>query len=241
MRTHDEIAELLGAYALDAVDPDEHAEVEDHLATCAKCRAEVAEHREVAALLANTGATAPDGLWDRISGTLDAAPPPIDLGAVRRRRRWMPSQAALGAAAAAAVVVVALLGWQINDQGQRIDDLQAALTDPLVPAFEEALDDPDSQVFELASADGGLKVRGAILSDGTGYLRASSLPDLDAGRTYQLWGITGEQAVSLGVLGDEPGVVTFRSVGYRVIAVTEEVAPGVIQSQNDPVVVGQLA
>ena len=239
--SHDVIAELLGAYALDAVDPDERAEVEAHLATCAQCRAEVAEHREVVALLADTAAPAPDGVWDRITGKLDSPAAPIDLSAARRRRRWLPSQAVLGAVAAAAVVVVALLGWQVNDQGRRIDTLQSALTDPLVPAFEEALDDPDSQLFELASTDGALKVRGAIMADGTGYLRATSLPELGAGRTYQLWGITGELAVSLGVLGDEPGVVAFRSFGYGVIAVTEEDAPGVVQPESAPVVAGELA
>ena len=241
MKSHDEFAELLGAYALDAVDPDERDEVAAHLVTCARCRAEVAEHREVAALLANTGAVAPDGLWDRISGSLDAAPPPIDLGAIRQRRRWLPSQAVLGAVAAAAVVVVALLGWQVNDQGRRIDDLQAAVADPMAPAFEAALDDPRSQVFELASTDGDLKVRGAIAPDGTGYLRASALPGLDAGRTYQLWGITGDRAVSLGILGNEPGVVSFSWLDYTVIAVTDEVAPGVVESQNKPVVAGELS
>ena len=69
--THDEISGLLGAYALDAVEGDERAAVEEHLLSCARCRAEVAEHREVAALLAHGGADAPDGLWDRIAGNLD--------------------------------------------------------------------------------------------------------------------------------------------------------------------------
>ncbi|MEA3055576.1 MAG: hypothetical protein QOD30_1008, partial [Actinomycetota bacterium] len=53
MRSHDEIQELLGAYALDAVDPDERSDVEDHLRDCARCRAEVAEHRDTAAFLAH--------------------------------------------------------------------------------------------------------------------------------------------------------------------------------------------
>ena len=53
--THDEIQDLLGAYALDAVDDDVRALVEEHIADCARCRAEVQEHREVATLLAHIG------------------------------------------------------------------------------------------------------------------------------------------------------------------------------------------
>lgn len=50
--THEEVTELLGAYALDAVDEDERALVEEHLGLCARCRAEVQAHRETATLLA---------------------------------------------------------------------------------------------------------------------------------------------------------------------------------------------
>ena len=46
--TYDEARELLGAYALDAVDGDERAEVERWLATNPELRAEVEQHREVA-------------------------------------------------------------------------------------------------------------------------------------------------------------------------------------------------
>jgi len=39
--THDEIRESLGAYALDALPPEEHAAVEAHLRTCVECSEEV--------------------------------------------------------------------------------------------------------------------------------------------------------------------------------------------------------
>ena len=45
MMDHDAIAELSGAYALDAVTPDEARAVEEHLAGCAACGALVAESR----------------------------------------------------------------------------------------------------------------------------------------------------------------------------------------------------
>jgi anti-sigma factor RsiW len=68
--THDEAAELIGAYALDALDAGEAALVEVHLAECPRCMAEVARHHEVAGLLANTGADAPAELWERIADRL---------------------------------------------------------------------------------------------------------------------------------------------------------------------------
>jgi anti-sigma-K factor RskA len=241
--THDEIAGLLGAFALDAVDPDERAAVEAHLADCPRCRAEVAEHREVAALLANEGGQAPDGLWPRIAGSLEAPPPDLRLVPAPRPepappvRRWSPSRIGLGLVAAAAAVAIVVLGGQVVRQGDRIDQLEAAASDPLAPALEAALDDPGSDVLELASNDGRLALRGAVTVDGTGYLRAASLPALPDGRTYQLWGISGgEEPVSLGVLGREPGVVTFSAEGYDGFAVTEEAAPGAPAPTQDPLV-----
>ena len=247
--THAEITELLGAYALDAVDDDERAVVEEHLATCARCRAEVAEHREVATMLAHTGGDAPEGLWQRIASSLDEAPP--DLHLVPAAPSTPPAPTSTGVrrlawrvgvgAVAASVVLAALLGVLVRRQDQRIDDLQQALQDPLLAAFDEAVTDPDSRVIELTSSDGDVVLRGAITEDGIGYLSASPLPDLPAGRTYQLWGSAGGELVSLGVLGDEPRVVSFAAERYELFAITEERAPGVVTSQNEPIATGAVA
>src|SRR6478609_2271004 len=77
--THREIQELLGAFALDAVDGDEAEAIELHLRECPRCRAEVTEQREVAALLAHTGATAPEGVWVRILEELEPVPPALRM------------------------------------------------------------------------------------------------------------------------------------------------------------------
>jgi anti-sigma factor RsiW len=76
---HSELQELLGAYALDAVEPDEAEMIERHLEVCPRCRTELTEHREVAALLGYAGATAPAGLWDRITASLEEPPPALRL------------------------------------------------------------------------------------------------------------------------------------------------------------------
>jgi len=255
--THDEVVELLGAYALDAVDADERAAIEAHLATCARCRAEVAEHREVAALLAHEGGDAPDGLWSRIAGSLDAPPPELRLRpvppsaaaeqavpapvAARPSRRSVPRWATAVLAAAAAVLLV--LGVTVVRQGDRIDQLEATATaDPLEVAFQAALDDPTTTLVELASPDGSVQLRGAVTADGRGFLRASSLPALDDDRTYQLWGAAPSgDLVSLGVLGADPGVVAFDASGFELLAVSEEDLPGVVAPTADPVVAGPLA
>jgi anti-sigma factor RsiW len=74
--SHDEIQDLLGAYALDAVDPETATMVEHHLEGCLRCSTEVAQHHEVAGLLANSGGASPATLWDGIASQLDGSTPP---------------------------------------------------------------------------------------------------------------------------------------------------------------------
>lgn len=60
---NDDIHSLVGAYAVDAVDDAERALFEEHLATCAQCRAEVESLRGAAAhLAASTDTTPPASL-----------------------------------------------------------------------------------------------------------------------------------------------------------------------------------
>lgn len=251
---HDAIADLLGAYALHAVDADEAALVEAHLAECPRCRAEVADHREVAALLGNSGGAAPDGLWDRIVGALEETAPPMRLALpegpasasitpIRAARRPVTSRIVVSALAAAAAVVIAVLGVKVVQQEQELDEMQAAMVDDaLLRAANAALLDPAAVRADLASPDGGLAVSAVLLPDGSGYLMAQDLPALPADRTYQLWGKTPAGLVSLGVLGGHPEVVPFHSSGaVAALAVTEEQAGGVIQSKNPPTVIGTVA
>jgi anti-sigma factor RsiW len=82
--SHQQIEEMLGAFAVDAVDAPESEIIELHLRTCPRCRAEVAEHREVAALLAHSGAQAPDGIWSRILAEIEPAPPALRMPEMRQ-------------------------------------------------------------------------------------------------------------------------------------------------------------
>ncbi len=79
---------------------------------------------------------------------------------------------------------------------------------------------------------------------GTGFVVAGDLARLPAGRTYQLWGITDGQAVSLGLLGPAPKVVPFTAAGHGGIsafAVTVERAGGAVSPSGTPVVEGSVS
>lgn len=80
---HQEISELLGPFALDAVEPEEAEVVAAHMRDCPRCQAEHGQHLEVACLLGNEWRPAPDGVWDRIANSLFEAPPRA-LGGVGR-------------------------------------------------------------------------------------------------------------------------------------------------------------
>ncbi|MGH2711132.1 MAG: anti-sigma factor domain-containing protein [Actinomycetota bacterium] len=232
--THDEIRELLGAYALDAVDPEEHRQVDEHLSSCPRCRAEVAEHRETAAMLAAVGAPAPDGVWDRISGELNG-PIPIDRGR-RHRNRWLT-----GVAAAAAIVSVFALTIDVARQRDELERLAGAVEEAsLVKAANAALLDPNATRLTLASTDDSAEVDAVLLPDGTGYLVSDTLQPLPEARTYQLWALGGETPISAGVLGRDPAVVAFSAdPGLTGLAISEEMAGGAT-SPSEVLLVGEV-
>jgi anti-sigma-K factor RskA len=232
-----ELDELLGAYALDAVSPDEARRVQDYLAINPKAAAEVREHREVATMLAFTGMDAPEGLWSRIEQELDApAPVPgpelarvMSIHEAPSRRRFASIAPWVASAAAAAIVAVVAIG---------IADRATAPTDPIVAAYEEADADRDSMRATLVADGSSFEAIAVIDQDGHGFVRAGQLPALDSNQTYQLWGVVdtgGDEpdVISLGIFGPNPELETFTSETPVVaLAITIEEAPGVISNGN---------
>lgn len=243
--THLEIQELLGVYALDAVSPEEADLVEVHLRDCPRCRAEVADHREVAASLAHVGSSAPPGLWPRIAGSLEEAPPQLDMARVvsmRTRRRSVPARAAAAVAAIAAAVIT-VLGVQVRHLDGRTDQLASALQkDGLDRAVQAALLDHSARRVDLRSDDGVTFAQAVVRVNGDAYLVPHNLPRLPDDQTYQLWAVGGDRAVSVGVLGADPGVSAFKVAGNdgSVLALTTEEAGGVRSPTRAPVVQGRL-
>ncbi len=222
--------ELLGAYALDAVEPDERRAVEEYLAVNPRARQEVLEHREVATLLAWTGMAAPEGLWDRISAELEGTPPRPsgELAAVltaspRARRRWRTAGTAMAAAAAAALVAVVATVALVDDDP----------VDPLVAAVAQARVDRDSTTAVLMREDGLVGAEAVVDGHGQGYLLGNTLPQLPPQQTYQLWGVIEGQVISLGVLGRNPEIELFAArAPVTTLVVTIEEAGGVVADGN---------
>jgi len=243
--THDEAAELLGAYALDAVEVDEREAIDRHLDECPRCRAEVADHRTVASFLGSAGGRAPDGLWDRIAGSLEEAPPELKLAPVVPLKERRSVSLRVGAVVAAvAAGVIAVLGLQVVHLNNEVDKMSTPerADTALLSAAAQALADPQTQRVSMRSTDGQLSAEVALTADGTGFLVADKLPALPSDRTYQLWALANGQKISAGVLGTQPHVVAFRYApsGLSGFAVTNEEAGGVVSTRNAPVVLGTL-
>jgi anti-sigma factor RsiW len=254
--SHDQIEELLGAFALDAVDGPERDIIEAHLADCPRCRAEVTGHRETAALLAHSGVHAPEGVWTQIAEALDEAPPELDLARIvpltdkKARAGWSRRSVSLrttAAAVALAAALTAFLGVQVGRTDARLDRVQNLVQgflrkEGIRSAAMAAMGDPKAEELELTTPDGkSVEARVVRQPDGTGFLVADRLAPLPANRTYQLWAVRSEAKISLAVLGNNPDVAPFRITGpVLAYAITEEVADGVAATQNPPVVVGRV-
>jgi hypothetical protein len=107
-----EIKQALGVYVLGAIDPAERAQVDEHLATCAECREELASLAGLPAMLRKVPVVEAERLAAAEQDPeLTEGPSPELLTSlvartanVRRIRRWR------GLAAAAAVALVAVAG-----------------------------------------------------------------------------------------------------------------------------------
>lgn len=234
-RQHEEIRELLGAFALDAVEADERALVEAHLGSCRQCRLEVDQHRRTMSALVPPGVDPPEGLWEQIASSLEEEAPTTALIVSPRlaRRRW--TTAAVALAAAASVVAVGLLGLQVAEQQREIARLSAALEeDALQRSARAALADPDALTAILTTPEGEAVAQVVLLPSGQGFLIPHDLPPLGEDRSYQLWVVADEEVISAGVLGPSPQVVPFAWNGpVEAFVLTREEAGGAATSAGD--------
>lgn len=251
---HDRIAELLGVFVLDAVDAAERQLVEAHLGTCSRCRAQVDGLREIAAGLAVSAGSGweepPSAVWDRIAaevrgheapaGARTASPAPFTSRPARprttRRVRWVGG-AVVGAAAAA---VAALAIGLVHTQAQ-VHQLQSALAARgSQAAVRAALASPGHQVVDLESSRGVHLAEVVVQRDGAGLVVRSTMAELPASETYQLWASIDGRPISLGLLGRHPGPGASFSLGTSVLRarelmVTVEPAGGVPAPDRAPV------
>ncbi|MDQ1435556.1 MAG: hypothetical protein QOF59_2372 [Actinomycetota bacterium] len=249
-----ELDTLLGAYALDALEPGERARVDAYLATNARARDEVDELRESAASLALApvdDAIAPPELWDRITSTIDAEEASDGAGTgggedeeltARRTRRAMNGMNRsrwLSLVTAAAAVVALVLATQVVSLHHKLDDARLTGEQAAAAAFVRAGHAQGARQVALRPTSGAEVARLVLLPDGSGYLKNDRLAPLDAEHTYQLWALTGTTAkpvaISAGVLGSHPKAAAFSTAtDVHGFAITVEKTPGVGQSSQVP-------
>ena len=167
------VHELTAAYALDALDENERRAYEEHLSGCTRCRDELADLSQTAALLAHAApaATPPPALRERIlaearrDGSATVIPFP------RRPRVVLGVAGALTAAAAAVAIA---FGVHSASLSRDLDEAREAVA---------VLSDPAARTIPLRGAEGRLVVD----SEGSAALAVQGLRPAPEGKTYELW------------------------------------------------------
>jgi anti-sigma-K factor RskA len=267
---HDRLRESAGLYMLDALDGTERAEFERHLRSCAECTAEVRSLKSVAVALRYAAPTVdpPPSLRNRVlavTGRQSGAPSTVVSMPSRATPRSSVFSSGWLSAAALLLVSIGLAGYSVSLRRQ-IGGLQAELNDLTVRldrseqlvavatrsvAVAEArmavLTAPDVIQVDLQGQDVAPQASGrAFWSRSRGLVfTASDLPRLPAGRAYQLWVVTGQAAISAGLLQpDNNGQVAqaFNTPADLprpvAIAVTQEPEGGLPAPTGDKYLVG---
>lgn len=235
----DAIRDLAGAYALGALAPDESERFEAGLARSPDLQREVAEYREVAALLALAGpeASPNDGLRRRVVSR-------VGRSAGARARRGGPL---LWGALAASLVAVAGLGAGLATARTELDRASAALAQR--DSTLAAVFTPGVEMFQLTASgdpDPGVQFFWDR-SRNRAILHGYRLRPVPPGQAYQLWFIRDGKPVPSVTFKPETGGST-RVVGVEVpeggeisaAAITVEPERGSPQPTSPIVMVGPL-
>jgi anti-sigma-K factor RskA len=230
---HSRIRNLLGAYAVNAVEPGESRGLDKHLAKCASCRAEVDEHRRALAELTESDLAPPEGVWSKIESAL--ASERRQRAALRVPQEAPPRIFGLRLASAAAVVslvAIGLLGQKVVSQDRQIAELRQRTSEQrLLRAAALASADPSSDRITMRSPDESLTVRAVLQPDGKGYLVGNNLGSPDAKKAYVLWALVDKARVALGAVNPQDQVVEFRAPAKADgLAITQEDSPTVVTS-----------
>lgn len=228
-----EVDDLMGAYAADALERAEAQHVREHLRHCAAHAAIAMELRATVASLADSAEpmTPPVTLRSRILEAVAATETnaaPVEIGSARVRRQYPAWFMATAAAAAAIIVGLAVSNVVLLNRGggAGIPDLARSAR---VVATLQAHD----------SAGGGVVLyfpdekKALVVGDGMKPLDATA-------STYQLWEIDGGLPRSIGLMqADAAGhaivVVPFEGGQGQTLAITIEPPGGSLQPTTAPI------
>jgi anti-sigma factor RsiW len=203
-----ELHDQLAAYALDALDDNERSAFEEHLAECEACRAELADFRETAGMLAYAaeGPTPPDALRERILEQARQERPAQSVVVLRPQRALRLTAIAAAAAVAAAIG----LGVWAASLSSSLDAERNALAEQARAAAILA----DDESTRVPMGESGELVRSP---DGDAVMVVRNLPAAPEGKTYEAWVIDSGGPVPAGL---------FEGGGQEIVLLEEPVAEG---------------
>jgi anti-sigma factor RsiW len=236
MPTTNDIHDLVAPYALDALDAEERAEFERHLAECERCSRELRELQDAATSLAwgAAGPEPPPELRDRI---LERARGEAQVVPFEPRRGWVtPALGALAAVAAVVAIGLGLWGASLSNDLDRERDLRAAQGKAL-----EIVGDRGAQVVSLQGADGSL----VVARNGRAAIVVCGLGPAPSGEFYMAWTIRGTPSPA-GAFDASKESCTAAPLDHTVapgatVAVTRERDRNVQLPTTDPLFTAQAA
>jgi anti-sigma-K factor RskA len=231
---------LSGAYALNALTPQEAEEFDRHLAICEACRIEVAEFQQAAARLGAAEALVPPpDLRARVLAAADRTPQlppppaeaPRDVTSLESRRQAGARRWLTWVATAAAAVV--LIGIGVAGVRGVFSDQPPGLSTAATQVFTAS----DVRTATVTTANGGKLRVGISPKLGEMAVDTSDLPALDSGHVYQLWTVQGSKASSAAILTDPAAGAAMGLPGAQTqVAVTIEPKAGSVQPTTRPIV-----
>ena len=207
------------AYALGALEPSELEAFRRHLRDCAACQKDVAEFEQITGALPDTSVRyeVPKDLRRRVMQEVRATPKAQAASRPARLRSWRPVIASGGAFAAVVIIAVVLV---------------------------VALSSGGSSTRTIQASTGSAELQ---ITGGRGDLIVHRLPQLPAGRIYEMWvqrgnatptptgtlfGVRANGSAAVGVPGSLSGV--------SAVMVTQEPAGGTPAPTTAPVIVASL-
>lgn len=221
-----ELHDQLAAYALDALDDRQRSAFESHLGECHDCRAELAEFRQTAGILAYAadGPAPPDALRERILEEARQERPAQSVVVLRPRRALRLTAIAAAAAVAAAI---GLGAWAASLSNSLDSERSARATEARAAAI---LVNADST--RVPMGERGELVRSP---DGDAVMVVRNLAPAPEGQTYEAWVIDSGGPVKAGLFDGGQAIVLLEEpvAEGAMVAVTLEPEGGSEQPTGD--------
>jgi anti-sigma-K factor RskA len=244
--TAHEIHALSGAYAVDALDDDERARFEAHLAACAECQAEVASLQEATALLGGLEhAEPPASLRDSVLAGIrtvrplppeTSAPAPAPAAAPDNVRVLPFRRRLVGLVAAASLIGVAGVGTVVWQQQHSSSELSVA---------DRVLQAADAKRVNVSLPGGVSASVIRSVSEGRAVLVTHNMPAAPSGRVYELWLQTpAGKMVPAGTMdkpGTEPVVLRGDATNATAVGITVEPKGGSESPTSEPIALFDFA